>query len=405
MPAPTGLTCEAINDIFNRETGRILGPSAYMLGQFTSPWLRAIPQSEWPNHMGTIINQAITQRAIPASPEDWTSVGVTGGTNENACLPPVEILPYAVDNKTFSLQHVAIESQPICLETVRTNNAPIEEIRNQLQNFTNYADTKWIDRFRDEYQRLADHKVVVAPGLPEDSADFPSTDPTSQLTLDILKIFRHRMIRDNAGTRDMIPAGSGEPVFKVITSPEQADNMRKLNNEIREDFRWNQHRVGELFYGMEKSYHYAGLEIESDVSAPRYNSDGAGGFTRVPIYTTEDASKGTKAEVNPAYETAEFEVTFICHPDVYHNLMPSPNVNLGSTVAYTAQNYRGEYRFVNEYDRTCNPDRGVGYLRAKLMNASKPLHTRWGYAILHLRCDPPLNLIACSDSPSPSGSA
>lgn len=397
MPAEATYTCQAIDDHLARESGRI-GPRIYRKGLYRSFWLAAIEQEEWPNHMGRQIQQLISKRTQPSVIQEWTNIGISDGDEVNGCLPPVETIPYAHDLASYNLQHVAVESDPICLEDLRTSVFPAEELTNYFTGFEEYVNVKWIRRFRDEYLRLSEHKIIVEPAFTEDSAAFPSVYPTSQMTLGVAKRYWTRLVRDNAGTDGLAFDEKNTPIFPMITSYETMENIRHLNDELRQDFRWSP-RVSELLDPMGISTSYGGFSFIPDPFPPRYNRDGAGGYVRVPEYVGAAATKGTKQEVNPAYETAEFEVSFIFHPKVFKALNPSPSVPTGSKIRYDAQNYRGDVRWINEYDKQCNPDKNTGYWRAKLASASKPIFTEYGHAFMHLRCDPAAGLLAC-----PSGS-
>lgn len=395
MPAENAYDCTTLNDQFSRETGRI-GQRIYRKGQYTNFWLSGIKQEEWPNHMGNTIRQVISQRTQPTTIEDWTAVGSSNGNDVNACIPPVEKIGYAADEFTHNLSFVAVESEDICLEDIRTSAFPAEEVNNYYDNFADYINIKWQKRYQDEYIRVAQHKVIVEPGFTEASNAFPSVAPTSQLTLGVLKRFWSRLTRDNAGTDGMAFDGSNAPVYPVIVGYETAENIRHLNSEVRNDFRWSK-RVGELLGTMADPYSYGGFAFIIDPFPPRYNDNGSGGFVRVPEYVASAATKGTKQIVNPAYENAKYEASIPFHDKVFCGLNPSPNVSVGSNVQYNAQNYRGDIRWVNKYDRVCNPDKNIGHWRAKLASASKVIHPEWGYVMLHLRCNPAAGLLACPE--------
>jgi hypothetical protein len=89
MSAQTATTCEAINDNFQRETGRIaLG--THRLGLYKDPYLRFVNQSAFPDGMGKTITNTIAQRTV-ATGSGWEEIGVTGESGQdNSCLAPVK---------------------------------------------------------------------------------------------------------------------------------------------------------------------------------------------------------------------------------------------------------------------------------------------------------------------------
>jgi len=51
--------------------------------------------------------------------------------------------------------------------------------------------------------------------------------------------------------------------------------------------------------------------------------------------------------------------------------------------------------WINEWHRTCNPDRTIGYFRAIMKDAFEPIHPELGYAIMHANCGVDLALQGC----------
>jgi hypothetical protein len=398
MSAPTGLTCEAINDNFQRETGRI-AVGTHRLGLYKDPYLRFVTQSAFPDNMGKTITNTIAQRTVAVG-SGWETIGVTGEDGQdNACLAPVKKVSYAFDQKTFALRHQAIESDWICLEDVRTSAFPIDDVNNYIKILADNINVEWIERYDDDYFENAEHKMVVAAGLPEDASAFPSTAPTSVLTPGVLRHIYDNLYQDNAGDDGDAVTDDGSPVFNVFAERATLEHMIKLQEDVRQDIRWSD-RVNDLLGANGSSLlpkkSYGGFVYHSRPFPKRFNDDGAGGYTEVSPYVATGATKGTKYVVNPAYKTAKYTTTVVFHPKAMEWLVPNPNLKVGKLV-YDAQNYRGDFRWVNEYDKTCNPDKNSGYWRAKMACAVKQVFPQWAYYILHLRCNLANDLIACPE--------
>jgi hypothetical protein len=414
MSAPSGVTCESINDNFQRETGRIaLG--TYRLGLYKDPYLRFVTQSAFPDNMGAIITNTIAQRTV-ATGTGWEDVGVTGVSGEtNSCLAPVKTVGYAFDQKTFKLRHQAIESNWICLEDVRTSAFPIDDVNNYIKILADNVNVEWIQRYDNDYLEHST-KLSVEPGLDDSgTVTFSSglatiagtTAPTSILTLGTLREIYDRLYQDNAGDDGDAVSDDGSPVFNVFAERATIENLIKLNNDVREDIRWSD-RVNDLLGPNGSSLlpkkSYGGYVFHSRPFPKRFNDNGSGGFVEVAPYVTSTvageaaATKGTKYVINPAYKAAKYTSTVIFHPKAMEWLVPNPNLKVGKLV-YDAQNYRGDFRWINEYDKTCNPDKNSGYWRAKMACAVKQVFPQWGYYLLHLRCNLANDLVAC-----PSGS-
>ena len=401
MSAPVATSCESINDNFQRETGRIaLG--TYRLGLYKDPYLRFVTQSAFPDHMGAIVTNTIAQRTVAVG-SGWEDVGVTGVSSEtNSCLAPVKTVGYAFDQKTFRLRHQAIESNWICLEDVRTSAFPIDDVNNYIKILADNVNKEWIERYDNDYLAFST-KVSVEPGLSESTSTSGFTSalpaPTSVLTLGVLREIYDRLYQDNAGDDGDAVTDDGSPVFNVFAERATIENLIKLNDDVRQDIRWSD-RVNDLLGANGSSLlpkkSYGGYVFHSRPFPKRFNDNGSGGYTEVAPYVSAGASVNgqNKYIINPAYKAAKYTSTVIFHPKAMEWLVPNPNLKVGKLV-YDAQNYRGDFRWINEYDKNCNPDKNSGYWRAKMACAVKQIFPQWGYYILHLRCNLASDLVAC----------
>ena len=326
-------------------------------------------------------------------------------------MAPVKTVGYAFDQKTFKLRHQAVESNWICLEDVRTSAFPIDDVNNYIKILADNINVEWVKRYDNDYLKGASDAGVllsVEPGLDDSgTAAFTgdlatvtgTTAPTSVLTLGVLREIYDRLYQDNAGDDGDAVADDGSPVFNVFAERATIENLIKLNNDVREDIRWSD-RVNDLLGPNGSSLlpkkSYGGYVFHSRPFPKRFNDNGSGGFVEVaPYVATTGAAKGTKYVINPAYKAAKYTSTVIFHPKAIEWLVPNPNLKVGKLV-YDAQNYRGDFRWINEYDKNCNPDKNSGYWRAKMACAAKQVFPQWGYYLLHLRCNLANDLVACA---------
>ena len=409
MSAPTGLSCESINDNFSRETGRIaLG--THRLGLYKDPYLRLVSQSAFPDGMGAIIKNTIAQRTV-ATGSGWEDVGVTGVSGEtNSCLAPVKKVGYAFDQKDFRLRHQAVESNYICLEDVRTSAFPIDDVNNYIKILADNVNVEWIKRYDNDY--LANvNQLSVEAGFDTQigtgvtfSGDLATitglTAPTSVLTTGVLRQIYDTLYTDNAGDDGDAVTDDGSPVFNVMSDRATIEQLVKLNEDIRQDIRWSD-RVNDLLgpngQMLLPKKSYAGYVFHSRPFPKRFNDGAEGALVEVPPYVSAGASVNgqTKYVVNPAYKNAKYTSTVIFHPKAMEWLVPNPNLKVGK-LTYDAQNYRGDFRWINEFDKTCNPDKNSGYWRAKMACAVKQIFPEWGYYLIHLRCSLANDLVPCA---------
>lgn len=416
-----------IDNILVAESGRI-GPDIYRKTLNTSPWLKLIKQSNWPDEMGQELTVLTYERSLPANTLDWSTVtfnGSIGGggsaTGSGSCLPPTQILNFAQTARTYSLAQTALESPPLCVNDLRYAFRRQEQLRMMFDILTENTSYAWQDRYRNEYFRNCGHKVtaygnsasgVYLPEVTTTNVDPNSTvatnalfyssggdilPPSSYLTQGILDRIYMKQIRDGAGNNPLDRV-NGRPQFGLICSPETSDRLIRENADIRDDFRWNSSRVNELLapLGVEKPYR--GFFHMIDDFAPRYKlvpgSDTK--IQRVLPYASTAATYGNKYDINPDYETAQYEVSFVFHIDVIEALIPKPITSPGGNTKFDPVTYRGDFKWLNIKHPTQNPDGTIGFFRGVMSSGTKPIRPEWGYAILHLRCPNSLGLTDCS---------
>ena len=458
-----------VEQVLINEANRI-GPDIYRKTLNTSPWLKLIKKDVWPDEMGDSIKVLTYERSLPTNSLNWTTVSldpVTGTGSQNAdgsyttgsgnnAVPSAQVIQFAQTLRSYNLTQTALESPKLSVNDLRFSLKRKEQLSNIfaiLQENTSYA---WQDRFRDEFVRLAQNKIIANVNsngtLINNSGDgsvFPvitssshtaivgtagtftvassgaavpyqilqsgapavgDKAPASVLTQGMLDRVYMKLIRDGAGIN---PLGreNARPAFGVITSSESSRNLILSNPDIRQDYRWSD-KVNDLLAPMGIERSYAGFFHLVDDWGPRYNlvlgTTTAGVFTagngvgavptwvRVLPYTAVSTSQGYKWDINPLYETAQYEDSIVFHTDVFTNLVPKPITAAGSNVVFDAVSYMGDFKWKNIITPDTNPDGTIGYFRAILSSGSKPIRPEWGYVIRHERASTPLALLYTS---------
>jgi len=332
-------------------------------------------------------------------------------------------LPVALQGVTFgqklrqySLEWASVESPDIALEDLRFAVKRREQLSNIMDVLTDSTSIIWQERYRDQYTRnVAAEGNLVLPGTSASgiitantslyagavyyavlsgvytsgvSGAFTTTTntlPQSQLTQGILKRLYMKLVRDGAG-RNAMGRENGAPVFMLITSAETSESIIRLNADIRQDYRWA--KPNELLtpLGIERSY--GGFYHSIDPYPPRFVvgtvTSTNDSIIRVYPFRRVLTTKGYSYDVNSRYETADYELSYIYHQDVFRSVVPAP-VSTANKMAFNPQNYRGEFKWVNIPDRQTNPDGNVGYFRGVVANGARPIFPQYGYAILHKR--------------------
>jgi hypothetical protein len=493
-----------IEQLLVKEAGRI-GPEIYRKTVDNNVWLKLIKQDTFPEEMGDRVSVLTYERSIPqaarngrqndfdlqsvwqgnsailgSNPTDANylnfnaytqspagSATASTDSNNNVSLPKFANVEFAQTLRTYDLRRVALESPNISLEDLRFPVRRKEQLTQIMNILTEQTALVWTTRYQDEYVRLAQNKITptgadaasAALNYATVSSDLSSFSPvvnaTSKLTQGILRRVYMRLLRDGAGSAAQ-GKENGAPVFNLITSAETSDDIIKLNDNIRSDFRYST-KPNELLapLGVERSY--GGFYHIIDPYPPRYNrvaltatahasgvytvADSTGleigdvvtvtgndgttvksttsvvsaltatsvtisaavtspsatdklfAWKRVFPFTRTSATKGNKYDINASYLSAAYEDSIILVNEVYHSVVPKPLGSMGQ-MGFDAQGYRGDFKWKNIPDRGTNPDGSVGFFRATFANGSKPVRPEWGYVIRHKRGEADLLWVA-----------
>lgn len=399
------MPCDSVTDILIRESGRI-GPEIYNRIFQRSPWVRLIRRGTFPDGMGHTISTLTYERSAPLQAEPtWLALTVNDGdmAEGGLCLPPAQKVGIASTLRNYNLARRVLEGPDFCVENIRFSFQLRDQLEAVVSILTEYAMIEWEIRDRHEYLRLVKWKVTVDSFLTESTSTtspYFATCPTSILTQGVLNRWRIRLLRDGAIT-SALGMENGSPIMTLITSAETSEDLIFRNADIRQDLRWG--KPNELLspFGVDRSYRGFYHLIDT---YPMRGTCAAGVFTEIPTFTATPgaysgsaATKGQKTEINTAWTTAPYEISFIFDPMVFEQLIPKTITNPHPKFRFDAVNYMGDWQVKNIIDRVCNPDGTILFHRGILAAASKAIHPERGAAFLHLRCDPSLNLVtSCS---------
>ena len=397
MAALTTADCGAINTAIVRESGRI-GPEIYDRVVLGSPWIALTPSDVWPDEMGLIQTNMMFERMLPANDaETWTDIAVSDGTTNN-CLPDTEILKWGQTLRTWNLQKIAKETEEFCIEDLRSAFALTKVLQSYTSGLSDVTKKTWENRNRNEYVRLAAHKVTERSILDLDATSFnAASPPTSRLTNGTLEQIYNRLLSEGAGGSAIGMAGANEPVFTLFTDHTTRRDLMRQDNALRTDFQFAYMGMGSkspLVQPLGTGGSYDGFMHITDYNQPRWDIQG-GAYVRVPRYKAAEATtKGYKRDLNPAYDTAPYADHIIHVPSVYTRRIPKPISNPGGKFRFDPINYMGEFKWMNILDRVCNPDGTIGYFRAIYASGSEPVHPEYGYVVRAMNCPPLRNIKA-----------
>ena len=410
----------AINTILAQEANRI---SSDIHGRtlHTSPWLDLTKQSAFPDGMGYEQTTLVYDRAIAASdlstdPDTigaaWNDVSgqfgatalgsgnlvggandATGGRGDGS--DQRSFVKFTKKLKSFKLERAVIESPRISLEDLRFAAHRQEQLRAIMDIMTQVTRNTWENRYRDEFDKVADNFVLCKTAASEFragqegnaataidvDAGTDGADINANISNAILDKAYFQLIRAGAGTNSY-GRENGRPVFSLVLSSEASYQLQTETN-FRDDVRYNNAKVSDLIapLGIEKSFR--GFYHLVDDLAPRFAAaiDGSDHLVAVDPYIASSDATGGVVAPNPAYESAKFETAFILHPEVCEALIPNPMTG-GAGISFDPVNYRGKFDWKNIVNEITNPDGTIGFFRGVLASATKPIKTEFGYVIV-----------------------
>ena len=122
----------SLTDMLVKESGRISG-DIYRRTIDTSPWLKLVKQSAWPDEMGDTLSVLTYERALALKTADsslgqaWQNVKSTD-SNQYAIPDATKVTP-TTSQLTYSIAHTAIESAPIIVNDLRFSYNFREQLR------------------------------------------------------------------------------------------------------------------------------------------------------------------------------------------------------------------------------------------------------------------------------------
>ena len=395
----------AIDVILTQEANRI-GSDIHKATMHTSPWIDLIKQTTFPEGMGYQLNTLIYDRALP----------LKSGTL--AANPELGVSWKSLQTNTTSgvtgLKKAVVESPRINVEDLRYAAHRTDQLRAIMDLMSESVRHSWENRYRDEYDRLADNCVLAktasstfitsgenkqsfvtddATGLALGGSDVKTGDldanndgtvelePSANISNALMDKIYFQLVRAGAGPK-AYGRENGRPIFSVVLSSEASYKLQTESDKIRDDIRYNSAKVGELIapLGVEKSFR--GFYHLVDDLTTRYKSRGGEANTLVKVepYTVS----GGVVVPNSDYESAEFEAAYVLVDDVMESLIPAP-ISGSNGLTFDPVNYKGDFRWTNIPDADINPDGTIGFFRGIMASASKPIKTNFGYVVIFKR--------------------
>lgn len=374
------MACPVLDDFMLRQTGQ-LATKIYKRTLAADPMQAFFDFVEFPLGQGLNPGYVTFEGTAPGlNGGGWTTVAASDGAGVDACAPPEVTVPHAWKTQTLALEHIAINSQFICLTDLMTTFESEKQVIAVADNVAEYVKRAWTHKLRSWLLAASRNKIItLTTGFSESTgAAFPNTAATATLKLAHLDYIYDKLRSSGAEGHAMM---DGAPIYRVFISGLTKGSIIKNNTETRNDLRYADPKFNLQPYGGIKVLN--GLEYAVDSFGLRFNFT-AGAYVAVEPFVTTTLSDGTTASrLNPAYVTAAYEVTFVTPKNVLEVAVPDPGTFNGK---FDPRSYRGTVSWQNLPDYQCNPDGDKGRFRAVIKASPKELYTDLGVAIMHLRC-------------------
>jgi hypothetical protein len=276
----------AINDWLLRESGRITPNINQKMMAKTTPWLTLHLREAWEEGMGNVHKTFVFDRAqlVGTAPVDWENMydgeppaGTGNVTDGGSCVPQADEIKFTQQSREYSLQTKAIWGPNLCVNNLRNTFVREQQMKASIAALADQARETWIERYRSEYTRIADNKVVANTGFLLNGGQFnnygflagtgdANTSILTQGFLDyVYEYLNHQGAQD--GAMGMVET---RPVYGLVTSARTSRNLIMSNPEVREDFRYSSQNE-KLLAPMGVKWNYAGFVHLIDDKTPRWN--------------------------------------------------------------------------------------------------------------------------------------
>jgi len=381
-----------LQDYFEQDATRLIG-EVYRYMRVVGRLSALMPKGELEEGKGANYQTLVWERSQDASAATWTPVQPNSLTNNpNTCNPaPLQVQP-ANTVLNYSMYQTLLQSNIICMQDVRIAYNFEEQIMSIRDNFKALIVDVWEYQDKFSFFSLPGHKIVTNSSLTDfyGASDFGPVVPTSKLTAGILRNIYEQLSRDAAG-EEPVAMVDGAPQFILLCSPETRGDVIDNDPAVRQDIRYAQMGEGSdgwLLQSWNVDRSYINFLMTIDMKMPRFTFNfGTGQWVQVPYYLPVPATNGQALIVNPAYESAPYEDSYIFLKQTIRRDMPRPFGTGGADTRFNPVNFNGDIIWTNILTPDANPLGLQGSWYAALMAAYKPIKVKYAYVIRHLVCN------------------
>lgn len=393
------MPCTDIDNFLQTEADRISNQTTQ------KPWVGSVwdgndvvAKSVWPEGMGETIDFITYERSMPLT-NDITFSTVSfndggDGDGSGSCTPTTVKVYAASTRRTMTLKAAAVESSEFCIKDLYMSWNSSQQLSQTLRNLNGVVKHGWQNARRDEFTSMVSNKAIADSSMTTSSSAFATSGGMGKLTQDMLDYWYLQLTNDGAHENSGIPDQYGRPVLSLVLSAEAQKTLIQ-NSTTADNIRWST-QADKNLGPMGAFAMLDGFRHHIDIQAARWNLTG-GAWVRVP-FLLPATTQGQKANVNPAYYTAQYEDLYITTPHVVKFAIPNSSLKLSSGVSFLPQDYMGNFKWINIQTPSggCNPDGNIGNWRGVLSYGAQPGIPEYGVVLRFMRCAASWTIGQCS---------
>lgn len=213
-----------------------------------------------------------------------------------------------------------------------------------------------------------------------------------------------RYLKENLFADMFEAGGEGQMHFRAIFGTDQV-NLFREESGVHDNLcclTSGSFKFGEQAlrgYSFESAGAYRGIAFGVDQRPLRSSGfDGSGNLILIdPLIQVANVAKNTAyARVNPAWDTAPYEVGFLFAQRSFRRLVPEKYVGEGS-FKFAPQLHMGELEWHYQIDNDCNVFGDFGWHKYQITRAYQPERPQFVVPLLYKRCTADLGLQECDE--------
>lgn len=408
------MACPAPFDAFRLAT-ESLPDIAYVQGTFRDIWMSLIPRDEWPLSAGLVRSTFTIGRSEPTTDEpDFDPITLSDGeTYTGSCGVVYNEINYGFTEVTYAPERFGWKGPPVCQDDLIFNYKAAMFLEKYIPAMTKNTLRTIGNRFAAIYAHFVP-KAVAADTLDwtDPGTGTPPQHPVinlgptdcqlSQDNLDATAAELNEIGAFEPNTSGWIELGEVGPLYPLLIGQDMSNRILSISPTLREDSRHADSGKGDkamLFQRIGATRVIKNFRHLVTVHPPRYTF-GVGGYTRVPTFEMNAATKGFAARTTQAWKDAPYEGAYVLNPWVFHSEAIRP-VNSAAGLNWEPKSYMGELNFITGgeriFDPPCHdPEHKLGRHFGSFAHAPKPIFPEYGRLILYRRCAQTDGCISCS---------